>query len=107
MWVIDIRHWLNESHSGPAVPQLKKKVEKLKEIIIFATSVEAFVPVKSFPRCDRRPARKLCNGQLNIQVISDDEIYWICPLCADEGVVHGWKDLFWNIKIDDFEEEIH
>jgi hypothetical protein len=24
MWVIDIRHWLNETHDGPAVPQLAR-----------------------------------------------------------------------------------
>lgn len=58
MWVIDIRHWLNESQDRPAVPQLKKKVEKLREIIVFASSVESFVPVKSFPKCDKRPGRK-------------------------------------------------
>jgi hypothetical protein len=26
MWVIDIRHWLDETQSGPAVPQLRLKV---------------------------------------------------------------------------------
>ncbi len=34
MWVIDIRHWLDETQSGPAVPQLRLKVKKLGEIII-------------------------------------------------------------------------
>ena len=38
MWVIDIRHWLDETQSGPAVPQLRLKVKKLGEIIIYATS---------------------------------------------------------------------
>ena len=31
MWVIDIRHWLDETKSGPAVPQLNLKVKKLSE----------------------------------------------------------------------------
>lgn len=107
MWVIDIRHWLNESQSGPAVPQLKKKVEKIKEIIVFASSVESFIPVESFPKCGRRPGRKPCKGRLDVKMISDDEIYWICPVCGDEGVISGWKGLFWNINIDNFEGEIH
>lgn len=38
MWVIDIRHWLNDNYDGPAVPRLKNKVAKMKEIIIYATS---------------------------------------------------------------------
>ncbi len=40
MWVIDIRHWLNERLDGHAVPQLKSRVNKLAEIITFATSRE-------------------------------------------------------------------
>jgi len=40
-------------------------------------------------------------------MISDEEIYWICPICGDEGIVAGWKDLFWNITIDDLEGDIH
>ena len=107
MWVIDIRHWLNESQDGPAVPQLKKKVARLKEIIIFASSVEALIPVGAFPKCDRRPDRKPCKGRLDVKMVSEDEIYWICSVCGDEGVVSGWKDLFWNVTIDDFEGEIH
>ena len=107
MWVIDIRHWLNESLDGPATPQLKKRVEKLKEIIVYATSVESFVPVQSFLKCDKRPGRKLCKGHLEVKVISDDEIYWICRECGDEGIVSGWTDLFWNVTIDDLEGEIH
>ena len=41
MWVINIQHWLNETKSGPAGPQLKLKVKKLSEIIIYATSISA------------------------------------------------------------------
>jgi len=107
MWVIDIRHWLNESRTGPAVSQLKRKVEKLKEIIVFATSVESFVPVGSYPKCWRKPGRKNCTGRLIVEMAGEDEIHWICPVCGDEGVVRGWKDLFWNITIDDMEEGIH
>jgi hypothetical protein len=106
MWVIDIRHWLNESQDGPAVQQLKKKVEKLKEIIVFATSVKSRFPVKAFPKCDKRPGRKACNGRLDVEMVSDEEIHWICQICGDEGVVSGWKDLFWNVTIDDFEKGI-
>ena len=29
MWVINIQHWLDETMSGPAVPQLKIKVKNL------------------------------------------------------------------------------
>ena len=58
MWVIDIRHWLNGSQDGPAAPQLKRKVEKLKEIIAFATSDNADNSYESNVKCGRRPGCK-------------------------------------------------
>jgi len=41
MWVIDIRHMLDDNQSGPAIPRLKLKVQKLAEIITYATAKEA------------------------------------------------------------------
>ena len=29
MWIIDIRHWLDETQTGPGVPQLRSKVQAL------------------------------------------------------------------------------
>ena len=95
MWVIDIRHWLNESKSGPAVPQLRQKVKKLGEIIAYATSVAAGIPVLSPPRCWRRPGRKACATPLEIDFDpTTNQIHWKCPVCADEGIVSGWEALF-------------
>ena len=47
MWVIDIRHWLDDTQTSPAVSQLKSKVKKISEIIAYATSVEAGISVDS------------------------------------------------------------
>ena len=54
MLVVDIRHWLNETTTGPAVPQLKNKVNKLGEIISFVTDIDGNHPP---PKCSRRPGR--------------------------------------------------
>jgi len=107
MWVIDIRHLLNESGTRAAVPQLKKKVEKLREIIVFATSEQSDITYESNVRCNRRPGRKPCPGYLVIEMTGEDEIYWICPVCGDEGVLHGWEDLFWNVAKGNHEGELH
>ena len=99
MWVIDIRHWLDDSQSGPAVPQLKSKVNKLTEIIGYATSIEGGISVDSPPKCFRRPKRKPCKGLLDIQLDpASDQIYWKCPVCEDEGIVSGWKGLIWDMS---------
>jgi hypothetical protein len=44
MWVIDIRHWLNEQQVEPAAPQLRLKVKKLTEIITWITSRDRGLP---------------------------------------------------------------
>lgn len=98
MWVIDIRHWLDETQSGPAVPRLRQKVEKLGEIISYATSIIADMPIGSPPKCWRRPNRKPCKGVLEIHFIhSTNQIHWECPVCQDEGVISGWEGLIWDM----------
>ena len=55
MWVIDIRHWLNEQQDGPAAPQLRRKVKKLAEIITWITSRNRGLPAGEALKCRRRP----------------------------------------------------
>ena len=99
MWVIDIRHWLDNDKAGPAVPQLKFRVKKLSEIITYATAEAAGIPVEKPPKCWRRPKRKPCKGNLNIQMDeSTERIYWKCDACYDEGVVTGWRGLLWDVS---------
>jgi RNA polymerase subunit RPABC4/transcription elongation factor Spt4 len=98
MWIIDIRHMLDDTQSGPAVPSLKLKVQKLSEIITYATSVEAGIDTDSQPLCWRRPKRRACPGILEISFDPDaDEIHWLCPVCGDEGLVSGWRGLIWDM----------
>jgi len=104
MWVIDIRHWLDESLTGPGLPQLKSKVKKLGEIITYATAVEAGIPVDVQPRCWRKPKRKPCAGELDISFDPNtDQIHWLCPECGDEGVVSGLRWLIWDMM--DFQSD--
>ena len=98
MWVINIQHWLNETKSGPAAPKLRLKVKKLSEIITFATSVSAGIFMESTPRCWRRPKRKPCKGELDIELdLASGQIHWSCSICGDEGVVSGWQGLIWDM----------
>jgi len=98
MWVIDIRHWLDETISGPAVPQLNLKVKKLSEIITYATSIAAGLSVGSIPKCWRRPKRRLCKGELDVILDqASGQIHWHCGICGDEGIVSGWEGLIWDM----------
>ena len=53
MWIIDIRHWLNDQLVSPAEPQLRLKVKRLTEIIAWITTFDRGlleVAVASFTR---------------------------------------------------------
>ncbi|OGR06667.1 MAG: hypothetical protein A2511_15485 [Deltaproteobacteria bacterium RIFOXYD12_FULL_50_9] len=99
MWYIDIRHWLNDEKTGPGAPQLKSKVVQLAKIITFATARDSDLLTGDPPKCSRRPNRRSCKGRLNIHFTEDDRIYWICPVCGDEGVVDGWHGLIWDVSV--------
>jgi RNA polymerase subunit RPABC4/transcription elongation factor Spt4 len=98
MWIIDIRHWLDENLMDAGLPQLRLKVKKLGEIISYATAIEAGIPVDFQPVCWRRPGRKACRGALEMELVSEtNQIHWLCPECGDEGVVSGWSGLIWDM----------
>ena len=98
MWVINIQHWLDETMNGPAVPQLNLKVKKLSEIITYATSVATGIPTGSIPQCWRRPKRKPCKSELDIELYqASGQIHWRCRICGDEGVISGWEGLIWDM----------
>jgi hypothetical protein len=99
MWVIDIRHWLDETQTGAAAQRLKFKVKKLSEIITYATCVAAGIPVDQTPKCRRRLARKTCQGDLDIRLDQNaGHISWRCPVCEDQGVISGWRGLIWDMS---------
>lgn len=98
MWVINIRHWLDDTNSHAAAPQLKNKVKKLTEIIIYSTSNLDGLPIGDPPKCWRRPKRKSCDGILQITFNAPEEIYWKCSACGDEGIVTGWDGLIWDMS---------
>jgi hypothetical protein len=108
MWVINIQHWLDETKTGPAAPQLKLKVKKMAEIITYLTSELMEIPVDSPPRCWRRPGRKPCKGILEIFLDPETgQIYWYCKVCGDEGAISGWEGLIWDMTDSDINENIH
>ena len=98
MWVIDIRHWLNDEQTGPGAPQLRLKVAKLAEIITYATARNRDLVSGEPPKCWRRPNHKSCTGRLNVHFNEDDRIHWICPICGDDGIIDGWHGLIWDVS---------
>lgn len=98
MQVVDIQHSLDEIFFGRPVPHFKHNIRKLGEIITYATAIEAGISVDLRPGCWRRPNRKPCKGELDVDLIPGTaKIHWICPECKDEGVVTGWEGEVWDM----------
>lgn len=99
MWIIDIRHWLNEEGTEPGAPQLKNKIKKLTEIILYVTSTKAGIKSPPVPECWRRPKRKPCVGKLDMSLDPEEKVIrFYCPKCKDEGVITGWQGLIWDLS---------
>jgi len=69
MWVIDIRHWVNEQQDGPAAPQLRLKVKKLAKIITWIMSRDRGLLAREAPKCRRMPKknRARVSGKSNLR----------------------------------------
>ena len=108
--VVDIRHWLDENEE-PGVPQLRSKVDFLKELITYETAFEAGMESFPLPICRKRPGRKPCKSPLRTmteetwQGVAGKVICWQCPKCKDSGMVYGWEGLMCDLSGHDFEGE--
>jgi hypothetical protein len=98
MWVIDFQDWLDKLFSFNKVPRLKVSLQKLGEIISYATASKAGISIDFRPMCWRRTNRKACRGVLKIELVpGTDEIHWGCPACGNEGTVTGWEGELWDM----------
>jgi hypothetical protein len=47
--------------------------------------------------CRRSPGRRRCRGEIVAELDrASGRIVWQCPLCGDNGLIHGWEDTLWN-----------
>ena len=97
MKIIYMRYLLDNTNLNPAKPYLRGKVNKLTEIISFATSLKIGVSSATPPNCGKAYSGKPCTGILDITLRPEpDLIHWKCPVCGDEALLTGWADLLWD-----------
>ena len=47
--------------------------------------------------CRRSPGRRRCLGDIMAELDgAAGYISWQCPVCGDNGLIHGWEDTLWN-----------
>jgi hypothetical protein len=96
-YVIDLRHFL--SPAGAIAADLPGRARILAEY--FASIVaDATTNLDDPPRvrCRRRPCRRRCSGAvISFPTLENGEpIHWYCPVCHDQGWIHGWQNTFWD-----------
>ncbi len=84
-WMVDLRHFL--APTGALAPELPGPARRLAEywVEIVAQGSNRDSPVTL--RCRRRPARRPCDGVLNILLDANlDGLLW--------EIIHGWQGSF-------------
>ena len=47
------------------------------------------------------PGRRGCGGEIVAELDkASGHIVWHCPLCGDNGLIHGWRDTTWDRQPD-------
>ena len=98
VFVSDLRHFLDlpDDSPGPA----RKMAEHLTLIVRAATAGEAGVRWASALPCPRRPGRRTCPGHIEVSRTDVPPwIQWRCPSCGDEGVISGWEQSPFDLRL--------
>ena len=96
MYVIDIRHHLNdkgdiEPGKGPAC----KMADFITSVITHASEVGRLENAPG-PLCFK--CRKRDNCRVLTGVAADETVTWYCPACGTEGRISNWQGTFWNLR---------
>jgi hypothetical protein len=95
-WVTDIRHFLDGAGALPEMPG------PALNLALFLGAIVAWVTSSAVDRrtnvpCRRTPGRRRCRGEILAALAPDGaEISWQCPVCGDNGVIHGWEGTRWD-----------
>ncbi|MGH9199828.1 MAG: hypothetical protein ACRD2A_01175 [Vicinamibacterales bacterium] len=103
-WVVGMRHYVDEA-TGDLLEVIPERVLSLA---VFFGSIVAWVTdhlpqgdwLTNVP-CRRSPGRRRCRGEIVAELDqTSGHIVWHCPLCGDNGLIHGWEDTRWDRQPD-------
>lgn len=97
-YVTDMRHRVVPSGEFAHLPLAFRRIVAYEGRIVEAGSAWGLgEPLDSAIRCRRKPHRKPCPGHIRVRVTSDD-IAWACTRCRDNGRIHHWRGLAWDLS---------
>lgn len=99
-WITDLTHFLDEKgrvapEKGPA----RRFAEYLTSIVAMVSRPELIIPPEYRVRCRRRPGRKPCGEDIEVDLDPETEdVVWWCPRCGDNGYIQNWKGTVWDLS---------
>ena len=99
-WVVDMRHYLDEE-TGDLPDGLPATVLTLAlyfgSIVAWVTDHLLHEDWHTNVPCRRSPGRRRCLGDIMAELNrTSGYISWQCPVCGDNGLIHGWETTLWN-----------
>lgn len=95
-WVTQMKHFLDDRGQIPPGGE-RPLVRFLGAIVSAAARMSSDRDCRLGVRCRRRPSHQRCPGDIRgrLQSVSG-EIYWLCPVCGDHGVISSWEETPWD-----------
>jgi len=102
-WVVDMRHYLDEE-TGDLPEAIPERVLPRRVLRCDRGLVTDHLPegdwLTNVP-CRRSPGRRRCRSEIVAELDrTSGHIVWHCPLCGDNGLIHGWVDTPWDRQHD-------
>jgi hypothetical protein len=97
-WYSDARHFMNERGelNEMAAPAVSNAIF-LRSVVGWVTARNAHEPERTNVPCRRSRARDRCFEEVDAWLSPDGgEVWYVCPGCAENGVIHGWKGGSWD-----------
>jgi hypothetical protein len=94
MYVIDIRHWLDDD-GKPAAP-VRRRALRIARLIEYGGHLEVGYARETLVECSRRIERRPCPGLLWVAKAENGTLEASCLVCRRERlVISGWEDTEW------------
>lgn len=91
-----MRHYLDDDGEVASMPGPALNLALFLGSIVSWTTAFGLGGRTNVP-CRRSPGRRRCLGEIVASFHSDPEgIRWHCPVCGDNGLIHGWEGTPWD-----------
>ena len=97
MYITDMTHFLDETGNIP--DQMPKEARELASFFALVIDTTTSINPKRLSATQIRCFEKGCVGTIRVEVLSSNEIHWMCSRCDNEGKISHWEGTKWDNTI--------